>query len=795
MSFIQPIIRQLLRAPGFAVLVVGFLGVSLAALLALVTAAHALLLKPLPFPGGDRLVEARGYSSRMGFGLGYSAPLALELEAMPEIEALGLMRRAPGFEDSHGKELSAVSVDNGLIRLLGVRALIGRLPSPDEPQDSVLLSESFWRQHLGGDVAVLDRPLELPGRRLNVIGVVPDSHAFPRRDTALWLPLKLDADARSVAQIGNWSDLRVYARLAPDIAPDSLAAALNGRYAGLPELDEMRDFMGLEVRVTPLRDLWVGERAGLLGLLMLAALLVLLTLAANLASLWIGRALARQKELAMRSALGATTWQALAPLLGEIALLTSAGVLLGLALTVPALDVLAVLGLVDAGAALPVSFGATTLFAAVLAGVLLFAGLALGPLWLARRGLSAQRLAAGGRSLSPGVGGARARRALVTLQVGVAVSLLVAGGLLLRSLASLLDVDQGFDEQGFVMAEVAPKHAQIVGDDTSAAQRVAAWYTSAAQLPGVQMASFSTSPPYSRAEAVSAFRVNQDGGDASARDRFVGPDYFRLIGQPLLAGRGFVMADAGAEAVIVDEVFVRQHLSGSEPLGAVIGVYQGETEGYRNARVVGVVGAVKHNAPDESIEMGAVYRLLRTPADSNRLGRFAMLQMQGGFDGLAERLDELAQANGLRLVKAAVMSDWIRLSLADRMPLLYLLLGFSVTCLLLCCTGLFALVQFSVGSRRAEFGLRLALGSSEQRLSRDVVFGALRSIVPGLALGLAGALTVGHLLSARLFQVQPFDPLTIGVVVLALLGSTLLASWLPARSAASVSPALVLRQD
>ncbi len=789
---LRPILRQLLRSPGFALTVTLFLGLTTAALLALGTAAWGLLAKPMPFAQGERLVEARGYSEKMGFGLGYSVPLALQLEDSPEFEAVGLLRRVPGFEDAEGRELSAVGVSDGLVRLLGVRPLLGRLPTADEPADSVLLSESFWTRALGRDPGVLLRPLELSGRSLRVIGVLPEDQAFPSRDTALWLPLQLSAEERAASAAASWSILRVYGRLAEGVTPAAAQAALNARYDALPELDEMRAFMGLTVRVTPLRELWAGERTSLLRDLSLAAALVLLTLIANLASLWIGRALARQKELSMRSALGASDWRTAAPLLGEVALLTALGLGLGLALTPLALDALTTLRVLDASTPLPVRADVATVAGALGLGLLLFALLSVGPLWLVRRGLRVGVLGGGGRSLSPGRSGARARRVLVTLQLGVAIALLAGVGLLLRSFLLLMEAEQGFSARDFVMAEVVPRQTLDAAGQGSLAQRVQTWFDAVASLPGVRAASFSSSPPYSRSEAVSAVRVDAGEVEVSARDRFVGADYFRILGQPVLAGRGFAPSDPGTDAVIVDEAFAERHLQGAA-VGARIDLYDGSA--YRAAEVIGVVRTVKHDGPDEQVELGTVYRVLARPGDSARLGRFALLETDTAAPALAERLEELASAQGLRLVRALQMSEWIELSLAPRLPLLWLLGGFALACVLLCCTGLFALLQFAVGSRRAEFGLKLALGSTPRRLVREVLGGSLRGLWPGLLLGLGGAVLVGRLLASRLYGVSSFDPASLAAVLAALLIAVLLAAWLPARRAARVAPAEVLRQE
>jgi predicted permease len=787
-------LRQLARAPAFALIVTGFLGLSVAALLALWTAAYSMLWKPLPFAHGDRLVELRGYSQSMRFQLGYAVPLALDVHEFAEIEAAGMLRSEQGIEDAEGRPLAAVRVSAELLPMLGVAPLLGRLPTTDDGDDVALVSAEFWRSRLGADPLAVERTLELPGRRLHVIGVLPDDFSVPSRGTALWLPLHFSAEERAPQAVSNWGNVRVFARLAAGVPVERAEAAINARYLDIPELDSMREFMGLTVQVTALRELWTAERRRLLGELSLAAVLVMLTLAANLASLWLGRALARQDELALRQALGAGRVRAMAPLLTEIALLTVAGVGLGLLLTPPALRVLAAVGVVDPSSPLPLALDATTLGAAGLSAALLFVLLSLGPLWLAWRGFRSRGLGRSERSPGASAGGARARRVLVAFQVAVAVALLAGGGLLLRSLVELMQADQGFAASGFVMVELVPRDAEVAGTELSPAARIAAWYDGVATMPGVSASSFASAPPYSRSEVLSSFELTGQGREERARDRLVGPGYFAMIGQPLLMGRGFAEGDTATSAVVVDERFVALHLEGRDPLGAEVGVPVGQGV-YQPARIVGVVRTAQHFAPDEPVETGSVYRQIASPADASMLARFVLLRVDAGLQGMRPRLEEWAGVHGLRLARVAGIEDWVRLSLAPRLPLLSLLVGFAVVCLLLCATGLFALVQFWVASRRGEFGVKLALGASPERLSREVVSGALRTVLPGLVLGLAAALAVGQLLAAQLFQVSAFDPLTLGSVLLVMLLAALAASWGPARGVRRVSPAQALRQE
>jgi predicted permease len=784
----RSVLRQLSRSPGFSLTVVAFLGVSVAALLALATAGWALLGKPLPFPDGDRLVNIYGYSLKEESELGFAVPLAVQLGELDQVEALGFQRAGSDMEDAQGVRLQTSQVSPSLLRMLGASPLLGRLPAEDEPLDNVMISETFWENRFNRDPGVLDRMMELPGRRLRVIGVLRGTFGFPRNDIAIWQPLVFTDAERASRQMENWGALQVYARLRPGVSATALAQAIRVRWEALPELAPMRASLGLEMRVTSLRARLAEGESELLAQLSLATVLVLLTLAANLANLWLGRTLARRHELAIRGALGASGWRVTAPVLLEIALLTFAGVILGLLLAPSGLDALQALQVFDGNSPLSVRLDATTAMIALMTALLLVALLSIGPLWLTR-GLEAGSLGGGPRTLTLSSGGSRLRRGLVAFQVAVAITLLVGGGLLLRSMDALLATDTGFSARDVVVVAVTPKDPRVAGTDLSAGQRVAGWHAEVSALPGVKAASFAIAPPFSQSEIVSTVRLLGDPHEIAVRDRIIGPGYFDLTGQAVSVGRAFRGDDAGA--VIVDTLFVQRNLPGIDPLQARL---EGSDK-HLPTRIIGVVPTIKHASLDETASMGTMYRQVIDPGQPGILPRYALLSTDGAGSAMRTRLEELARAHGLRLERVDTIEGLMRASLSARTPLMWLLGGFSVTCLLLCCTGLFALVQFTVRSRRGEFGLKLALGATAGRLSRQVLLGALRSMWLGMALGVIGALAIGRLLSSRLYQVSPYDPVTLALVAATLLAVAMAAAWWPARHAGRVAPIEALRQE
>jgi len=784
------VFRQLFRSPGFSLTVTVFLGVSVAALLALATAGWTLLAKPLPYPHAERLVTIQVFSTKEGFELGVAVPLAIQLGELDQVAMLGYQRDGFDMEDAQGVPLQTSQVSPSLLRMLGTWPLIGRLPSDHEPLENILISEAFWERQFNRDPGVLDRVMELPGYRLHVIGVLPRAFGFPSTHAAIWQPLVFIDAERAPQHMQHWGSLQVYARLRPGASSEALAQSIKTRWSDVPELAPMREALGPEPRVTSLRTYLDQGNSGLLSQLALAAVLVLLVLTANLANLWLGRTLARQQELVIRSALGARGWQVVAPVLVEIALLTLAGVILGLLLVPAGINVLQTLAVFESNSPLLVQLDTATVVIAVLTALLLSTSLSMGPLWLVRCGFSVATRDGGTRTLALSRSGTRLRRGLVAFQVAAAITLLVGAGLLLRSMDALLAADTGFSARAVVMAAVIPKDARVAGTDRSAGQRVAAWYADASSLPGVRAASFASAPPFSKSEIVATVRLNGEPNTFTVRDRVVGPGYFDLIGQPVLIGRSFSSDDTAA-AVVVDMLFVKRNLHGVDPLQASL---DGVDE-HLPTRIIGVVPTVKHLSLDESASMGTMYRQSITPGQSDLLPRYALLATDGGGNSMRPRLEQLANAHGLRLERADTIIGWMRESLAARMHLLWLLGGFAITCLLLCCTGLFALVQFAVRSRRGEFGLKLALGATAGLLSRQVLLGTLRSMWLGIALGIIGALVLGRLLSSRLYQISPYDPVTMLLIVATLLAVAMAAAWWPSRQVSKVDPIEALRQQ
>lgn len=787
--------RRLLRARGFSLTVLGFLGGAVAALLAIGATAYGLWLRPLPYPDADRLVDIRGYSRAMRFSLGLSAPLIAELpETYRDIAAYGPWQRRR-VEDG----VTPTALGPGAMQALGAHAALGRTfdaAHPEADADSALISDALWAQRFARDPGVIGKTIAYAGRERRIVGVMPGTFRFPDAAANLWLPLLLTPEDTASDKAQVFGGVQVIARLTPDGSAAALDAALQARYNADERIAQLREHMQLAFEATPLRDALAGDRDELIGLLAAAVAIVLLTTLANLANLWLSRALSRQRELALASALGASPARAAASVFAEVVVLTLAGCAMGLVFAPVALGALRWAGVLDADSAIVVDVDAATAMLAVLVAFAVSAALALPAWWLVRRVSGAEALRQGPTVVADRPAVARARRALVAVQIALALALLGAGGLLLRSLQATIAQDAGFSREGTLLASVEPRIAQdaLYFRDTTEAEVAAAqaFYARMREQPGMQVA-FANAAPFSGSESVSTFIAPGKTADQqdAAKVRRVSAGYFQVLGIPLVAGRD-IDPDAAGDEVVVDEVFAKHYLVPGDPLGQQIGFQGDEGEPDERATVVGVARSVKHAALEERDEQGTFYLPQQRPE-----GATVAIAVRTSLPLAAVRavVEREAHAAGLRVSSIATIDALVWNSLRQRTALLGMIGAFALFGTALSMLGLYAALAFATRRRTAEFGLKLALGAPARRLAGDVVRDAWRIALPGFVLGVPTAALALRAIEPRLFGVTALDPATWLVVVLAVGLLVLCAAALPARRAASVDPMRTLRQD
>ena len=708
--------------------------------------------------------------------------------------------------------------------LLGVQPALGRNftqeeDTPNGPK-AVILGHSLWQSRFGGDPNVLDRTITLNQQSYTVVGILPARFEYPE-GFQLWTPLALN-ETGGGGTFGKFGEgawlLKAIARLKPGVTlqqaqtelrtiaqriQPSEPAATRGegrgprRGEGGPRRGGGEDVLTL----TGLHEQVVGEVKGPLLVLLGAVALVLLIACANVANLLLARAAARQREMAVRAALGASRWRVVRQLLTESVLLSLAGGGFGLLLAFWGVHVLGQLG----GANLPAMHG-IGIDAWVLAftlGVSVITGMAFGlaPVVQAWRTDVNDALKEEGRG---GTGGHRnrLRQFLVVSEVALALVLLISAGLLIKSFSRLLDVNPGFRTEGVLTFQVTltdgKSSAQIVNFVERIVERLRA-------LPGVQAAAATDSLPLTHFSRISPAQVEGrppiDWSRVRSGEVKVTPasrptvtfDYFNAMGIRLRDGRAFTSQDArpGAGVVIVNEAFVKHHFPGESAVGKRIRL--GGTAKGLWLTVVGVVSDVRQGGLAKNVTPEVYSPAIEEIGDELSFA----IRVAGKPDPLIPTVRAVVAAvePNQSLHNLMTMEQRLANTTTSRRLNTALLGSFAAVALLLAVVGIYGVMSYAVTQRRREIGVRMALGAQKSDVLGLIIHGGLRLTLLGIAIGLAGAFALTRYLSSQLYSVKATDPVTFSGVAVALTGVALLACWLPARRAARVDPMEALRTE
>ena len=793
--------RGLARRPAFTGVVVLTLALGLGANSAIFSVVDGVLLRPLPYRDPARLVmlweaetdeaEERNVVSPANF-LDWQRQ-STAFESM----AAGVDWRANLTGDGAPEEIPVAFVSANFFPTLGVRPALGRVFTAAEDvakgPSVVVISDALWRRRFGADRGIVGRNIILDGKPNEVVGVMPPGFRLEGRDheAQLWAALGLDParDYRKLA--GRY--LFSVARLKPGVTVERAGSELR-TIASRLEQEHPSFNKGWTTNVVPLEEQVVGGVRRALFVLGGVVGFVLLIACANVANLQLAQAAARQREIAVRSALGASAWRLARQLLGESVLLAVAGGALGLLLAYWGTSALAAL----APASLPRLHevgldGRTVVFTVLLS---LLTGILFGvipALYVARSDLQ-DTLKAGGRGAAGGR--ERARSGLVVSQIALSLVLLVGAGLMLKSFARLLRVSPGFDAEHVLTAKLSLPRAKYPDD----ARRVAFFQEAVgrvAALPGVRAVGAINWLPLTGLSSATGFWVEGrplPGPDEElATDvRAVDAGYFRAIGIPLRRGTSFTGRETAdvPKTVVISEALAKAYFPGEDPIGQRVHMPWGDT---LVAEIVGVVGDVKHAGLD-SIAKPTMYWALpqfpynfmtlvvRTTGDPSRLA--------GAVSNAVWSLDP-----DLPVADLKPMEAYLGDSVARRRFNATLLASFAGLALLLAAIGLYGVVSYSVVQHTREFGIRMALGASSAVVQRSVLRHSLLLATVGVAAGLAGALVLTRLLSGLLFEVSATDPAVYVAIALLLTAVALVAAYLPARRATRVDPLVALRYE
>jgi putative ABC transport system permease protein len=786
-------VRTLLKAPAFTTAVVVTMTLGIGATTSMFTIVNSIVLRPLPFPGSERVVALCETSPRVADRcLASPANVADWARAARALESAGVARSESFIAKS---ETGASSVRGGIaspgfFQVLQVRPALGRLiEDRDMPRGAngvALVSDGFWRRTLGGDPGAVGRTLALDGRAVTVVGVLPADTYIPDLGFVdVWKPLTASVDN---VERRNWRGFMALGRLSPGASLTSLRAELDVIRGRLTEAYPASN-AGWGVRVADLRDQTVGPARATLWVFTATTAFVLLIACANVAGLLLVRATRRAPEFAVRASLGAGGARIVRQLLTESLVLALTGGLLGLLLaswttrafvslapaTIPRLDEVAIDGRVALFTVL-LSVATAVLFG--LAPARQASMIDIGTTLKGRR--------------HGGAGDARLRSSLVVAEMALALVLLVGAGLLTRTFGRLLQWNPGFDREGVVTSwMLAPASSYRA---TTAVGVLEGARDAVATVPGLRSVGLGSAGPLfggSESGVLSVEgRADTEPSKATPVNWFdVSPEYFDALGIALVKGRGFTPADAaGAPNVaVINQALARQFFPGMDAIGQHVTAMEHASE------IVGIVADVRPYRPDRPTPPEIYWPIRQYP----RLAAYLVMRTTPGVQGLERSIRGRVAAVDANVQLTPVVSldeRFARELVGPRFNVL-LIGALAFVAVALAAVGVFGVISYSVASRTREIGVRMALGATPRQLVAAVVRQGITLAVVGIAIGLGGALALGRFLTSLLYGLAPTDAATLAVTLVGFGLVAAAASYLPARRAARVDPLTALRQE
>jgi len=803
-------LRMLRKAPGFTAIAIITLALGIGANTAIFSVVNSVLLKPLPYPESGRLVSLSGLNTRLGEkGRALSFPDIEDLQKQNTVfEHVSAYTGGSATITGAGEPLHvpAAVVSAETFSALKVMPVLGRtfIPGEDRPGNYVvILSNELWKKQFSGEPSVIGRAIALDGRSYTIIGIMPSGFAFPldAEPPQIWTTLSAIATSengdKSLPEQRGAHFLASIARLKPGVTlqqanseVDAIGARLAKEY---PDSNS-----NLTFRVEPALDALVGDLRPQFRLLFCAVGLVLLIGCANVANLLLARATSRQREFAIRAALGAGRSRIIRQLLIESGILALAGGVLGLLIATWGSSFLARL----AGGIIPRIEDATldarvlafTFFASIATAVLFGIAPAL---QLSKLGIS-ETLKEGSRGSGHGARHNFLRNALVVAETTLAVILLSGAGLLIRSLITLEHVNPGFDPHGVITFTTELPDPRYPKPEMAAAfyrqllERIRA-------LPGVQSASSVIPLPMSDAVIRTSYEIEgrpvAKAEEPLAHIRVISTEYLSVMRIPLIKGRVFSDVDRADSqpVVLINKALVEKTFPGEDPIGKHIKPGFSTFGPSKMREIVGIVGDVKHRSldrpddpevyvPQEQLGIGFMSGVVRSSAPTASLVP-AIREIVASLD------------KDIPLYEVKTMDDYVAGSVAQPRLSSTLLGIFAALALVLAMVGIYGVMSFSVEQRTNEIGIRMTLGAQRADVLRLVLRQGLAIAVIGVALGIAGTLATSGLLKSLLFGVRPGDPATLISVAILLVGCVLAACYIPARRATRVDPMVALRYE
>jgi putative ABC transport system permease protein len=795
-------LRGLRRAPAFAIAALMTLALGIGSATAIFSVAYGVLLRPLPYAEPDRLMEISVNLSGINTAFGsLSAPEYVDLRGLRSFTNVGawVPRSRTLGGDGNPERVLGASATASLFTVLGAVPVAGRFFTPEEDLPGaplvMLIGHDLWTRRYGADPSIVGKQVMVDGVPRMIVGVLPEGVRFGGAEAVT--PMGLDP-ARLPGRGRHF--LSVVGRLRSGVTFDQARTEL-AAFAKQTFRDNPNNYgkEGLTSTARPLREAWFGNARPTMIALMTTVILLLLLAAVNVANLLLVRAEARQREMGVRVALGASRTRLVRQFLTETALLAGLGALIGMPLAVVGMRSLLAInpGVIPPGAEVSLDLGVA--IAAI--GAVLLAAMVAGIAPALRAGATDVRSAIATGSASGGLAGTRLRSALVSLEVALAAAMLVGAALVGRSFQKLLSVDPGFEQNNAIVATVT---FPAIRYDSSA--KTLAFINRALEgmraLPNVSSVAAASGLPLATGHA--SWSVAIDGRPEAMRELsspFFVPsthDIFRAMGIRLVRGRAFTLEDNenSPPVTIISEAMAKEHFPGEDPLGKRI-AFSGDSMPW--ITIVGVAADVRPEA-------------LTTPPRATHYMLWPQFaRMTGVVDGSASFVVRVAGDPSAHIagVKRVIRGIDPELAL-DRVRTLEAVVGgsvsrprfaasvlaaFGASALLLAVIGVYGVLTYAMERRRRELAVRLALGARHGQVRALVIKSGMLLAGVGVAAGLGVAIVGKRVIAELLYEVSPTDVATLGAVAVVLLGAALLASWLPARRATTVSPAEVLRGE
>ncbi len=798
--------RQMRKAPGFAITAVLTLALGIGANAVIYTLVDSILLRPLPFAHQERLMRITGTTMPVA-PKGWVRALGENAKGFASLAGFGPDAESNVSENDTPDRVFGTSVTVNALDTLGIRPAVGDFFSADDAiagQDhDVVLSYGYWRTHYGGETSAIGRTMRIDGISRRIIGVMPLGVHFPYADTQFVIPVSfVRADPRD-----PWAvlDLHIFGRLSNGVTPAKAQDELRRLHGMLLPLFPWRmpDVWASDMNVVPLLESETGAMRPRLLLLFGAVGLILLIACANVANLMLARATAREQELAIRGALGASRKRLIRQLLSESAVLGVTAGVVGLGAAFASLRVFVGLLPADTPRIQDVSLhGRDILFTM---GASIFAGLLFGvipAIKMASLNLLAT-LRMGSRGLMGKSTGFGVSIALVMAQIGLSVMVITAAGLMLHSLYQISRVDPGFRTGGTVTAEVA-LDASACREKGRCQSFYATLLEGASGTSGVESVALTDSLPLSGRDNNYVYDAEGHPRDAQqgallATGRTVSPSYFDVLGMRLQRGRLLTEEDVSGvgRAVVVNERMAEHLWPNQNPIGKrLLDVDDAPAPAVWDGSKASVIVGVVRNARDGSLEGGfddEVY-LPMTPTRAQPVMYVLLRTHTTPAETAASLRRAVASIDSLvPVTRVRALDEVVALSVAAPRALAVLLLGFGGLAVVIGSVGVYSLIAYIVSWRTREIGLRLALGAQRWQIVLAVVRQSLLLAGGGCVAGMLGALALSRALRSFLFEVSALDPVTYCAVPLLMLVVALLAAWIPARRAAAVDPMVALR--